>query len=98
MQPPAISASSMSQPISFSQSVKEGIGLGVGSAIGHRIISSLFGSPTTTPASASAKQEEAPCASQKSTFDTCIKERKEVMICQEHLDSYHKCLDQSVQR
>ena len=93
MQPPHISASAASAPISFGQSVKEGFGLGIGSAIGHRIIASLFASPPPSPPS-----PPSPCAAQQTTFDTCIKEQKEVRICQEHLDALHKCFEQSVQR
>lgn len=63
------------------QSVKDGVGLGVGSAIGHRLVGSIFGStnPTTMPppmsSSASMIPEKPYYASD--SYIQCVQENRE---------------------
>jgi hypothetical protein len=59
---------------SLGQSIKDGVGLGIGSAIGHRIVSSIFGAPSV---SVTAAHPQVPTA-----FEKCLVEnRDDVALC-----------------
>ena len=63
-------------PPSLGQSIKDGFGLGMGSAIGQRLVSSLFGTPTIQIAPAPAPKREI------TAFEQCIAEhRDDVAVC-----------------
>ena len=69
---PHSKVSSVMPAPSLGQSIKDGIGLGIGSAIGHRIVSSIFGAPTVSVAA-----QHVPTA-----FEKCIVEnRDDVALC-----------------
>lgn len=55
------------------QSIKDGFGLGIGSAIGHRIVSGIFGAPTVNVTTAPREP---------TAFEKCISEhRDDVALC-----------------
>ena len=59
------------------QSVKDGFGLGVGSSLGHRAVSWMFGPPAvgvaTPTAGGPAAAPADPCQTQKGEMDACFK-------------------------
>jgi hypothetical protein len=56
----------------FGQSIKDGFGMGVGSAIAHRMVSGLFGAPTVNTVAAAAP----------TAFEQCIAEhRDDIALC-----------------
>jgi len=56
---------------SFLQTMKEGVALGVGSSLGHRIVNSFMGPPTI-------KVET------NKEYDACMKEYNDTALCKEH--------------
>ena len=108
---PIMSSSNMNQTQSsspgFFTSVKEGVGLGAGSAIGHRIVASIFGPPsvevkTSTPPGSNSGTPTVygstagkPCEVIQNSFNTCIQERKPVEECEQTLTLLNKCLNGS---
>jgi hypothetical protein len=56
---------------SFLQTMKEGLALGVGSSLGHRIVNSFMGPPTI-------KVET------NTEYETCMKEYNDTALCKEH--------------
>ena len=59
------------QKPSFLQTMKEGVALGVGSSLGHRIVNSFMGPPTI-------KVET------NTEYDACMKEYNDIALCKEH--------------
>lgn len=51
------------------QSIKDGFGLGIGSAIGQRIVSGIFGAPTVAVTAAPAPREP-------TAFEKCVAEKR----------------------
>ena len=100
--------STQNQSPGFFQNVKDGIALGAGSAIGHRIVNSIFGSPA--PQSNSQISQSGsnagiptvygstsgnPCEVLQTSFNTCIQERKPTETCEQTLTLLNKCLSGS---
>lgn len=89
--------SSVGHPVpsapTFGQTLKEGFALGTGSAIAHRMISSVFGAPTVnvqTPSSSQAVQQ--PCEKERTAFENCMKTKSTDDFCGEQQLSYTQCL------
>lgn len=84
----------------FFTSVKEGVALGAGSAIGSRIVTSIFGppsvevKPSTSPVVYGSTAGK-PCEVIQTSFNTCIQERKPVEECEQTLNLLNKCLSGS---
>ena len=85
-------------PPSFGQTLKEGIGFGAGSAIGHRIVGSIFGSPSTpvAPPTSSLPVEAVPgkCATERKAFELCMKTKSDDQ-CNNEILSYKQCIELS---
>jgi hypothetical protein len=64
-----------SQKPSFLQTIKEGLGFGVGSSIGHRIVGMMF-SQVETP----VKNKEI-----KLKYEQCMKKYDDIAVCKEFL-------------
>ncbi len=65
----------------FGQSIKDGFGMGIGSAIGHRVIASIFGASSVAQREA---QREPPVVAQRepTAFEQCIAEnRDDIALC-----------------
>lgn len=58
---------------SFLQTMKEGVALGVGSSIGHRLVGAIMGQSFVNKPTIDTKQEE---------YDQCIKENNDIAGCQ----------------
>jgi hypothetical protein len=58
---------------SFLQTMKEGVALGVGSSIGHRLVGAIMGQTIVNKPTVNTKQEE---------YDQCIKENNDIAGCQ----------------
>ena len=71
------------QSPSFLQTMKEGFGLGIGSALGHRAVDSIFGSvPVATPVAAPVATPVAAPISEKE-FDKCMQRYDDRDLCKE---------------
>ncbi len=73
--------------------IKEGVGFGMGSAIGHRVIGAFF--PTHTaiapaPTTASHKNPDA-CTTERAVFETCLLNESE-FFCGSQQASLSACL------
>jgi hypothetical protein len=90
----------------FFQTMKDGVALGAGSAIGSRIVSGIFGPPTiqTSPANPGSNpgtptvygsSAGKPCEVIQTSFDSCIQQRKPVEECEQTLSLLNKCLSGS---
>lgn len=56
------------------QSMKDGFGLGIGSAIAHRVVSGIFGAPTVNTVAAPPREPTA--------FEQCVAEhRDDIALC-----------------
>ena len=82
-----------SQRPSFLQTMKEGLALGVGSSIGHRIVSAAFGEPTLRVSAVSGEptlrvgmisQVEKP-TTDKEEYEQCMKKYDDIAACQKIL-------------
>ena len=63
-------STSVAQGPTLGQSIKDGFGLGIGSAIGHRIVSGVFGAPSVTT------------IKEPTAFEQCIaKNRDDIAVC-----------------
>ena len=63
-----------SQKPSFSQTVKEGVALGIGSSIGHRMVGFFMGPPhSQTVINKNRKQEE---------YEQCLKDHNDKAVCE----------------
>ncbi len=92
---PNISPNTQTNTPSFFGTVKEGIALGVGSSIGNRIVSGIFGAPSVEIKSTQGNpfdQNQIKCSTEQLSFNTCIQDRKEVSECEEKLATLNKCL------
>ena len=108
---PSYTPQTQSSP-GFFQSMKDGVALGAGSAIGSRIVSGIFGPPTiqtTSPAppvgSNPGSNSGSPtlygstsgkCDSLQTSFNTCIQERKPFEECEQTLNLLNKCLSSPI--
>lgn len=78
------------------QSIKDGIGLGIGSSIGHRITSAFFGPPTVaTVVKHEAPAAPAPCPERQKldfAFASCLEATLKPSECDAELSAYTACL------
>jgi hypothetical protein len=78
------------------QSIKDGIGLGIGSSIGHRITSAFFGPPTVaTVVKHETPAVVAPCAEKQKldfAFTSCLEATLKPSACDAELAAYTECL------
>jgi hypothetical protein len=82
---------------SFGQIVKEGIGFGAGSAIGHRIVGAVFGSnstPITTPPTVPVAAPPGKCTTERNAFELCLKTKSDDQ-CNNEVLSYKQCIELS---
>ena len=77
---------------SLGQSVKDGFGLGVGSAIGQRMISSLFGAPTVNVNSSQQSSSVNPCDKERLAFESCMKTQSMETFCGQQQLAYTECI------
>ena len=82
-------------PPSLGQSIKEGFGLGAGSAIAQRVVTSIFGPPTvntvvTNPAQRTNSQE--PCDKERIAFESCMKTQSMETFCGQEQIAYTSCI------
>jgi hypothetical protein len=70
----------ISQRPSFLQTMKEGLALGVGSSIGHRIVGAAFGEPTLRVSAASGVPP-----SSLEEYEQCMKKYDDIAACQKIL-------------
>lgn len=75
----------------FGQTLKEGFALGTGSAIAHRVVSSVFGAPTINVQSSSQTVQQ-PCEKERTAFENCMKTKSTDDFCGEQQMSYTQCL------
>ena len=69
-----------SQKPSFFQTIKEGMALGVGSSIGHRIVGAIMGpSPSHMPSVQNTDK--------KQEYEQCMKEHDDRAVCQRILEN-----------
>jgi hypothetical protein len=80
---------------SFGQTLKEGFALGTGSAIAHRVVSSVLGAPTVTMNSPSEKKIESPCEKERVAFESCMKFKSADDFCGNEQLGYTACLRNS---
>lgn len=71
------------------QSIKDGIGLGVGSALAQRAVSAIFGPPTVTTVSQLPSEPNAPCISERNIFETCMRSQT---VCNNEFLAYSQCI------
>lgn len=85
---------------SFGQVLKEGIGFGAGSAIGHRIVGAVLGAPSTPVSTSTAPPTlpvEAPsgkCTTERKAFELCLKTKSDDQ-CNNEILSYKQCIELS---
>lgn len=70
---------------SFLQTMKEGISFGVGSSIGHRIVSAAFGEPTLRVATS---QKSSPSLdNKKEEYEQCMTKYDDLAVCKRILEA-----------
>ena len=102
---PSYTPSTQSSP-GFFQSMKDGVALGAGSAIGSRIVSGIFGAPTIqttspappSPVGSNPGSNSGKCDSLQTSFNTCIQERRPVEECEKTLELLNKCYSLEVRK
>lgn len=79
------------------QSVKEGFGLGVGSAVAHRVVASIFGAPTVNVVqpTSSARTNQHPCDKERIAFESCMKTQSIDTFCGQEQIAYTDCIRMS---
>jgi hypothetical protein len=76
--------------------MKEGFGLGAGSAIAHRVVASIFGPPTVnTVASPSPQAPSQPCDKERYAFENCMKTQSMETFCGQEQMAYTRCIQLS---
>jgi hypothetical protein len=65
----------VAQKPSFLQTMKEGVALGVGSSIGHRIIGSILGHPNAANISSSS-------VTKNNEYEQCMKDNNDKAACE----------------
>jgi hypothetical protein len=88
----------------FKQNVKEGFAVGLGASVARNIVDRIFSpsspnpsntsppSPSPSTSSCILKVPER-CFPEKQSFDTCIKENRDIKMCELTIKVYHDCLD-----
>lgn len=75
----------------FGQSMKDGFGLGVGSAIAQRVVSSVLGAPTVNVSSPSQVSNN-PCDKERMAFESCMKTQSMESFCGQQQMAYTECI------
>lgn len=68
------------------QSMKDGLGLGLGSSIAHNVVGRMFGAPAYTP-----KEEKKPCAAELREFENCMISN-DTTFCGDKQSAYAECI------
>lgn len=89
--PPSVRHYTPAAP-TFGQTLKEGFALGTGSAIAHRVVSSVFGAPTVNVTAPTEKKIESPCEKERLAFETCMKFKSADDFCGNEQMGYTACL------
>jgi hypothetical protein len=89
--PPAMAGSTLGQ------SIKDGVGLGIGSSLGQRAVSWIFGPPTVQTVSQAAPTVVQappvhPCDTLKKDMDACFKFRDYTSDCFDSVSQYKECI------
>jgi hypothetical protein len=79
---------------SFGQTMKEGFGLGVGSAVAHRVVASIFGAPTVNVTQPVATNNQ-PCDKERVAFENCMKTQSFETFCGQQQLAYTSCIRDS---
>jgi hypothetical protein len=58
--------------MSLGSSIKDGIGLGIGSSLGHRIVGAFFPTNSTVAPSPSLPEKKEPCYVERKAFENCL--------------------------
>lgn len=66
---------------SFGQSIKDGFGLGFGSAVAQRVVGGIFGAPTVNVVNKAEGKTQTPCEKELLAFETCIKTQSADTFC-----------------
>jgi hypothetical protein len=79
----------------FGQSVKDGIGLGIGSGLGHAFVNRIFGPtmPTVSSHGVPPTPPKEPCQAERKAFETCLLSNTDV--CHNQQMSLTQCLQLS---
>ncbi len=72
-----------SQRPSFLQTIKEGISFGVGSSIGHRIVSAAFGEPTLRVGMTQSENKEP----KLQEYEQCMTKYDDIIVCKRILEA-----------
>ena len=85
---------------SLAESIKQGVGLGAGSAIAQRMVSAVFGAPTintvnTTPTIGAPVALKEACDKERHAFETCMKTQSIETFCGQEQIAYSSCLQVS---
>ena len=86
---------------SFGQSMKDGFGLGVGSAIAQRVIGGLLGAPTvnvvnkTDQTQTQTQTKASPCEKEHIAFESCIKTHSVDTFCGQEQIELVNCIQVS---
>lgn len=80
---------------SLGQSIKEGFGLGAGSAIAHRVVTSILGAPTVTLSQPAPEKKADPCERERTAFENCMKTQSIDTFCGQEQLSYTECIRMS---
>ncbi len=91
--PPAKVAPPLPAPypqMSIGQSIKDGIGLGIGSSLGHRIVGAFFPTNSTVMPSPPPEKLE-PCVHERRIFENCLLNESEV-FCYQQQTNLSACL------
>lgn len=74
------------------ETVIAGLGIGAGSEIAHRVVSSILG-PRTVEVSHSKPLNV--CQEMLQTYEKCIKQTQQNDLCTNDLENYKKCIRES---
>lgn len=75
----------------FGQSIKDGFGLGVGSAIAQRVVGSILGHPTLNVTHETPKQKQ-PCEKELLAFENCMKTQSMETFCGQEQTAFVNCI------
>jgi hypothetical protein len=79
------------------QSIKDGVGLGIGSGLGHALVNRMFGigAPTNQihPAPFTPTNAKEPCEAERKSFETCLLNNSDV--CYNQQTALTQCLQLS---
>ncbi len=74
----------------FSQSIKDGVGLGIGSGIGHSLVNRIFGPSYPSHPTSVTQQQQQPCDFERKAFEACLLNNMDV--CHNQQLALSECL------